>query len=252
MIFITALRKEWLELVRSSRLVILLAVFLGFGLTSPLLAKYTPEILGLVPGAEAFAGLIPEPTLLDSVGQFIKNTYQFGLLLALLLTMGVVAQEKDKGTAAMVLVKPLPRSTFIFAKFITLALAFFGSLAIASLGAWYYTLTLFEAPDVSAWATMTALIWLLLMVYVAITLFFSTLMRSQAAAAGMAFGIFLVFSLIGSFPTLAEYLPGYLLIWAGATFIPGSEPAWVALGVSLGIILASLLAAWLVFERQEL
>jgi ABC-2 type transport system permease protein len=252
MIFITALRKEWLELVRSSRLIILLAVFLGFGLTSPLLAKYTPEILGLVPGAEAFAGLIPEPTLLDSVGQFIKNTYQFGLLLALLLTMGVVAQEKDKGTAAMVLVKPLPRSTFIIAKFITLALAFFGSLAIASLGAWYYTLILFEPPDVNAWATMTVLIWLLLMVYVAITLFFSTLMRSQAAAAGMAFGIFLVFSLIGSFPTLAEYLPGHLLTWAGATFMPGSEPAWVALGVSLGIILASLLAAWLVFERQEL
>lgn len=252
MIFITALRKEWLELVRSSRLIILLAVFLGFGLTSPLLAKYTPEILGLVPGAEAFSGLIPEPTLLDAVGQFIKNTYQFGLLLALLLPMGAVVQEKEKGTAAMLLVKPMPRSVFLLAKFTTLALAFLGSLSIASLGGWYYTLVLFEAPDGGAWALMTVLIWLLLMVYVALTLLFSTLVRSQAAAAGLAFGIFLLLSLVGSFPTLAEYLPGHLLTWAGAVFMPGSEPAWVALGASLGIILIALIAAWQVFERQEL
>lgn len=252
MIFYTSLRKEWLELLRSSRLIILLAVFLGFGLTSPLLARYMAEIISLAPGAEAFASLVPEPTLLDAVSQFVKNTYQFGLLLALLLTMGAVAQEKEKGTAAMMLVKPLPRGVFILAKFAALALGFFLSLAVASLGAYYYSLILFTAPDPAAWALMTVLIWLLLMVYVALTLFFSTLMRSQAAAAGLAFGLFLLFSLVGSVPSLAEYLPGYLLTWAGQLFTPQPQAGWAALGVSLALILLSLAGAWLVFERQEL
>ncbi len=252
MIFFTSLRKEWMELVRTSRLVILLAVFLGFGLTSPLLAKYTPELLGLIPGAEAIAGLIPTPTMLDSVSQFIKNTYQFGLLLALLLTMGVISQEKEKGTAAMMLVKPLPRGVFILTKFAALGMAFLGSLSLASLGAYYYTLILFQAPDLGAWTLMTILIWLLLMVYVALTLFFSTLVRSQAAAAGLTFGLVLLFSIVGSLPSLETYLPGYLLTWAGRAFTAQPVTGWAALGVSLGIILVSLVGAWQIFERQEL
>lgn len=250
--FFTCLRKEWMELLRTSRLIILLAVFVGFGLTSPLLARYTAELLSMVPGAEGFAELVPEPALIDAVSQFIKNTYQFGLLLALLLSMGAVAQEKEKGTAAMMLVKPLPRGTFILAKFSALALAFLLSLAVASLGAYYYTLVLFTAPDPAAWALMTVLIWLLLMVYVALTLFFSTLVRSQAAAAGLAFGVFLLFSLIGALPSLGSYLPGYLLTWAGQVFTPQPSAGWTALGVSLGLIVLSLAGAWLAFERQEL
>ena len=35
---------------------------------------------------------------MDAVTQYIKNIGQFGVILALLLTMGAVAQEKDKGT----------------------------------------------------------------------------------------------------------------------------------------------------------
>src|SRR4030043_3668 len=72
---------------------------------------------------------------------------QSGFILALLLTMGVIAQEKDKGTAAMILVKPMPRGAFLGGKFFAMAAMFAICLLAAGLACYYYTLLLFEALD---------------------------------------------------------------------------------------------------------
>lgn len=106
-----ALRKEWMELIRSYRLLIVAIVLVFFGLTSPVLAKFTPELISLLPTG-GISIQMPPPTVGDAIGQYIKNMAQFGIILALLLTMGAIAQEKDKGTAAMMLVKPLAGSLF--------------------------------------------------------------------------------------------------------------------------------------------
>ena len=249
----TSIRKELIELARTSRLLILVVVLGFFGLSSPLLAKYTPEILRLVPGAEDFAFLIPPPSVVDAIGQYIKNIHQFGVLLALLLAMGMVSQERERGTAAMMLAKPLPRSAFLASKFIALSLGFFLALLAAGLGGYYYTLVLFQAVDVGAWLLLNgALLWIV-MVYTAITLLFSTLLRSQAAAAGLGLGVILVFSVLGSVPSIAQYFPDYLVVW-GTSLLLGSPQInpWPALISSLGLILLSLVVAWWVLENQEL
>lgn len=72
--------------------------------------------------------------------QYVKTISQFGVILALLLTMGAVTQEKNRGTAAMMLVKPLPRSTFLLAKFGALALMFALTIAVAGAACYYLTL----------------------------------------------------------------------------------------------------------------
>ena len=248
----TSLRKEVLEMARTSRLIILIAVVGFFGLSSPLLAKYTPEILGFIPGAEEFAYLIPPPTVLDSIGQYVKNLSQFGILLALLLAMGMVAQEKERGTAAMMLTKPLPRGSFLVSKFFALGMGFTAALAVAALGGYYYTLVLFEALDWGAWLALNGLLLIQILVYAALTLLFSTLVRSQAAAAGLSLAVLLVFSLLGSLPVVSRYLPGELINWGASLFTPTAISAWPALWISLGIILGSLLLAWGSFRRQEL
>ena len=82
MSLLTCLRKEWIELSRTSRLLVLLIVLGFFGLSSPLLAKYTPEMMTLIPGGEAIASIIPVPSLVDAITQYVKNIGQFGILLA--------------------------------------------------------------------------------------------------------------------------------------------------------------------------
>jgi ABC-2 type transport system permease protein len=256
MTFLASLRKEFVELARTYRLLILALVLILFGLLSPLMAKVLPELMKIIPGAEAFAGLIPTPTVVDAVTQFVKNMSQFGLLLALLLSMGAVAQEKDRGTAVLVLVKPLPRAVFILTKFVALALAFLACLLVASALGYLYTVILFQAPDAGGWLVMTLLMWMYLLVFVAVTLLGSTLVKSQAAAAGIGFAALLLMGLVGAIPGLGKYLPSYLTSWGGvAAGLPavGAVPSvWPALAVSVAIIIVSLLAAWAIFERQEL
>jgi len=252
MIFLAALRKELLEQWRTYRLLAVGVVLVVFGLLSPLIAKYTPEIIKLIPNGEAISNLIPTPTAMDAVTQYLKNIGQFGVILALLLTMGVVAQEKDKGTAAMMLVKPLPRVTFLFAKFTALALMFAVTIAIAGAACYYYTWLLFGALDTQHWLALNGLMLVYVLVYVALTLFCSVVTKSQAAAGGLALGLLFILGLTGSIPGLGEYLPGQLLAWGGGLMAGQGEDFWPALWVSVGIIVVALLGARLIFERQEL
>ncbi len=251
MSLLAAFRKEWLELIRTYRLLVVAIVLVFFGLTSPLLAKFTPELITLLPTG-GITIQMPPPTVADAIGQYIKNMAQFGIILALLLTMGAIAQEKDKGTAAMMLVKPLPRGTFLGAKYLGLAAMFAITLAVAGIACYYYTLLLFEAMNALHWLVLNALLLLNVLVYVALTLFCSTLVKSQAAAGGIALGLMAILGLIGAIPGLGKYLPGELVGWGTRLMMGDGTASWPALGVSVGLIVISLLAAWLVFKRQEL
>ena len=207
MMFLVALRKEMLEQWRSYRLLVLSVVFVSFGLSSPLLATLTPELLRLVPGGESLAQLVPAPTVADAVAQYVKNLSQFGILLAIVLTMGAVAQETDKGTAAMTLAKPIPRWAFLGAKFAALAASFTIATALAALGAYYYTLLLFEPPDIAGWLGLNGLLLLFFLVFVAFTLFASTVSHSQVVAGAMAFGYLAPTLTLGALPGVRQYLP---------------------------------------------
>lgn len=250
--FIAMLKKELLEQWRSYRLLIAVVVLSLFGLTSPLMAKYTPEIFKAIPGAEQFAGLIPVPSVVDAVAQFVKNTTQFGVLLALLLPMGAVAIEKERGTAVMTLVKPLPRIGFLGAKLIALTATFTAGMLVAGLGSYYYTVVLFGPTDFGAWMGMSGLILVYILTIAAQTLFFSALFRSQAAAAGASFGVLLFVGLIGAIPSIAVHLPSMLSNWGAALALGKTDAAWSALWVSLAWIAVSVAAGWAAFRRQEL
>jgi ABC-2 type transport system permease protein len=246
-----AFRKEWLELIRNHRLLVVAIVLVFFGLTSPLLAKFTPELITLIPTG-GLSIQMPPPTVMDAIGQYIKNMAQFGIILALLLTMGAIAQEKDKGTAAMILVKPLPRGAFLGAKFLGLAAMFAVTLAAAGIACYYYTLLLFEAMNILHWLVLNLLLFIYALVFVALTLFCSTITKSQAAAGGVALGLMVILGLIGAIPGLGKYLPGELITWGTRLMQGNTTASWTALGISIGLIVVPLVAAWLIFNRQEL
>jgi len=252
MSFSASLRKEVLELVRTHRLLVMAVVLIFFGLTSPLLAKLMREIVGMLAGGEDLLPLIPIPTMNDAIAQYVKNLSLFGLLLAFLMTMGVVAQEKERGTAVLMLVKPLPRVVFVLTKFVALALAFLACMVLSGLGGYYYTMLLFGAPDLTAWVVLNVMLLLYFLVYVAVTLLASTIAKTQAVAAGLGVGGIVILGGLASVPGLGKYMPGQLVAWGTALFADPSARAWPALGVSLGLIAACLVAAWIILERQEL
>lgn len=250
--FMTALTKEFLEQRRTRKFLIALVVLVLFGMTSPLMAKMIPQIMTLVPGGEAFVGLIPDPTINDAVAQYIKNVTQFGVLLALVFSMGAMSVEKDKGTAVMILSKPMPRSSFLLAKFAALSLTFFIAVVIAGIAAYYYTYFLFGPLNILNWLVLNGLVLLYLLVYVAITLLYSTLTKTQYVAIGLSFGTLILLGLLGGLPGFGVNLPDALI--SNAAMLMNGIPVtnWTGLWVSLGLIVVSLVTAWLAFRNQEL
>jgi ABC-2 type transport system permease protein len=255
-IYFYALKKELLQQWRSKRLLVVLIVFVAFGLMSPAFAKFTPEILKSVEGAEQFADLIPEPQISDAVVQYIKNLTQFGFILAVLLGMGAVVGEKEKGTAAMILSKPMPRWAFIFSKFSAQFVVYLAAFILSGVGAWYYTWVIFGQLPVGGFALVNVLLFVWLLTFVSLTLFASVLAGSTAAAAGIGLGAAVILLLAGNLPVIGGLAPGALVNWASQVGLgSGGEiliPNGAALCVALVIILMGVLGALAVFETQEI
>ena len=246
------LRKELLEQWRTMRRPIVAAVFLLVGLASPLLARFTPEILKAV-GGDQFSIVLPTPTAADAWAQLAKNLGQFGALVAVLLAMGSVATEKERGTAALILTKPAGRDAFLLAKMVAIATTLGISTAIAGAGAWLYTLILFEPLPVAGFVAAMLLQWLALVAYAAVTFLGSTLTRSALAAAGLGVAAFIVLGILGIIPAIGPYLPTGLgdPARALALGLPGVDALGPAVA-SIVLVAALFAAAALAFRRQEL
>ncbi|MGZ8437353.1 MAG: ABC transporter permease [Candidatus Limnocylindrales bacterium] len=250
--FSALLRKELLEQWRTTRLPVVATVFLLVGLSSPLLARFTPEIIKAVASGQ-FQITLPTPTSADAYDQLAKNLGQFGALIAVLLAMGSVATEKERGTAALILTKPASRGAFLGAKLVAIAATLGVATAIAAAGAWFYTLVLFEPLSVPGFAAAAILQWLALVAYAAITFLGSTLTRSSLAAAGLGVAAFIVLGILSIVPTIGHYLPtglgeparGLALGLPGVDALGPTIAAVVLIGVLAGV-------AWLAFRRQEL
>lgn len=247
------LRKELLEQWRTKRVVVVAVVFIALGIMSPFLARYTAELIQAL-GGVPFEIELPEPTVTDAVVQFLKNLGQAGILTAILLAMGSVATEKERGTAALLLSKPASRAAYLSAKLVAIGLTLVVGMLVAAAAGYAYTAILFEPPSVVGWLGMSLLLLLSLLAYAALTFLGSVLTRSAVAAAAIGIGGMILLALLAALPTLAPYLP------AG---ISGAPAQAVALGTDPGPLVGPILAnvgivgvlaalAWVAFRRQEL
>ncbi len=246
------LRKELREQARTMRLPAVVAVFAIFGILSPVFARYVREIVEAIGGGQ-FEGMIPEPVVGDAVVQFTKNMGQFGALIAILVTMGSVATEKERGTAAFLLTKPITRSAFVTAKVVAIGGLLALALAVAGTLCWIYTTILFEPLPVAGFAAAVALVWLSLAVFAALTFLASVTTRSALVAGGVGFGLLLVAGILSALPGIGPYLPTSL--WGAADVLAlGTIPEPLVGPVLANVALAAAalgLALWS-FRRQEL
>jgi len=249
------LRKELLESWRTLRLPIVTGLFLLVGLSSPLLAKFLPEIIKAATGDQLPSIPIPTPVAADAATQLWKNVAQFGAIAAIVLAMGSVAAEKERGTAAFVLSKTVSRGAFLAAKVASIGAVLAIGVVLATAVAWFYTAVLFEPLPVAGWVGFAVLAWLGLAVWGAITFAGSVVTGSTAAAAGIGFVGLLVLSIASAIPTIGDYLPGGLagpaIGMAAGTEVSASDVATAVAGTLVLIVLAIVVAAWS-FRNQEI
>ena len=248
--FTPFLRKELRESWRTGRLPVIALVFFAFGLISPLSAKYLPDILQGATGSIRI--IVPPPQAADAVDQFLKNVGGNGIFVAILLAMGMVAREKERGTAAFVLAKPITRQAFLAAKLVALLVTLGAGVLVASVAAYVYTALLFKPLPVAGFIACAALTLLFLLVYGAVTFLASAALPSALAAAGAGIGVLVVFAALSAQPDIAHFTPSGLTSPARALAL-GLSPQHLAaaLVANVAFVAASLACAWLAFRRQE-
>ncbi|MDO8491576.1 MAG: ABC transporter permease [Dehalococcoidia bacterium] len=243
-------KKEAKEQVKTYRLLIVAAVFLLFGLSTPLLFKFLPEILEM--SGEGIPIEIPAFTPSDALKSYVNSLGQIGVLVAVLVAMGAIAQERERGTIIMTLSKPVGFGEFAVAKLAALVVTFLIGVALGALACFYYTTVLLGSVDVQAFLAINLLIALYFVVCLSITLMYSAFFKSQLAAGALALVTLLVMGIVSSIPPLAPYMPSALMGWGQSLAVEGGGSAWPALIISGAIIVAAVLAAWQVLSRKEL
>jgi ABC-2 type transport system permease protein len=246
-------RKELLETRKTWRLWVLPGVLVFLGLTTPIMAAVTPAILKMT--AQRQPGVVikfPAPTSIDSYTQFLGNLAQLALLVVIITGAAAIAGERRGGTAALVLTKPLSRTSFVWAKALANLVILVAATAIGTVLCVVVTIALFDAQHIVPFVESVALWLALAAMFVCLMIWLSAAMDKQAAAAGAGLAVYAaVFALTG-FPAIREWTPAGLLA-ANDALLKGKD---MALGrpVTVTLLLAIVFligAAWS-FRRKEL
>lgn len=246
------LRKEFTETMRTWRIWVLPGMLLFFALTSPILAKMTPALLeSVAQGQSGVQIIIPDPTYLDAYAQWVKNLQQLIIFALVFGAGGMIAGERVSGTAALVLTKPVSRTAFVIAKFVSNAVLLVVATTMGALVCWGATYATFGEAPIARLASSTgawlAFALLMLAVMTVLSSAFKTL-----AAGGLGIGAFFVLSILPLWGPALRYSPAGLSSAPNALLV-GESPAllWPLATAAIGVV-ALVTAAVYVFKRQEI
>jgi ABC-2 type transport system permease protein len=163
----------------------------------------------------------------------IQVFFSFGVIATgigvITTAQGAIVREKQLGTAAWILSKPVSRSAFVLAKFVAYALGFL-SLAVVLPSAIFYgqsALLAGHAPELVPLLTGVGLLALHTLFYLALTLLLGTIFNNRGPIGGIAMGIL-----------FAGFLPPNLLPQAAQLALP-----WTLGKSAVGLVLGSPMPA---------
>jgi len=247
-------RKEFLEVTRTYRLWIMLAVFAFFGILSPATAKLLPQLLkGVnIPGCDTVN--LADPTVIDSWTQFFKNIAQMGSLVLVIVFCGLMATELSKGTLVNVLTKGAPRSAVVLAKFVVAAVVWTVSFGVALGVTWAYNYYYWGATPLPNAALAFTCLWLFGLLMIGCLILGGLLTRGIVGALMAVAVVVIGLNIVNIAPAAAKYNPislatNSLALLAGAKLPDDLLPAlWIALAAVVALIGTSLL----VFDKKQI
>ena len=218
------IKKEWMEQVRSGRLLLLGIIFVLLGVMNPAVAKLTPWLMEFLSESMVEMGMTVgqvQVDAMDSWVQFYKNI-PIGLIAFVLMQSSLFTKEYQSGTLVLTLTKGLERYKVVLAKTAVL-------LGLWSAYYWMcYAITycyndIYWENSIASHLGFAALCWWLIGVLViAFMVIFSALLDTNTAVLGCTGGVFLAVYLLGLLPKVKEYTPA-MLMEASALLTGGVE-----------------------------
>lgn len=246
-------KKEFLEQVRTGKLLILFILFCLFGIMNPAIAKLTPWMLELMSEQLAENGMViqgMEVNALTSWVQFFKNI-PMALIVFVVMFGGILTAEYQRGTLVNVITKGLKRWKILASKMFVMAVFWtagywmtFGITYGYNAYFWDNSIVANLFPAVGGY--YLAGLWLITVILPA-----SAVFNSGAAVTLSVGAVFMASYLLGFLPDVKKYVPTFLMssneLMAGAA---DGRQYLAAAGIAVLLIVIHVISAVMIFDRR--
>ena len=249
------LKKEYMDAARTGRLLIVILLFVLFGIMNPAIAKLTPRLMELYADTLEGSGLTVTDVQVDAMTswtQFFKNV-PMALIAFVVIFSDIFTREYKSGTLLLVLTKGLSRYKVVLAKTLLLL-----SLWTVGYGLCYGITYSYNAyywdNGIMNHLFYSAVIWWLFGVWViCLVVLFSTLLQNNTGVSLCTGGTALLAYLLGNIPKAKEYLPTRLMdtnsILTGAL---GTDAYTKAIVITVLFGLACIVVSVPVMNKKQL
>lgn len=252
---IAFMKKEWMDLWRSGRLMILLMIFLIFGVMNPAIAKLTPWIMEMMAESMEQSGLMVTDVTVDAMTswtQFFKNI-PMSLIAFVLISSNLFTKEYSKGTLILVLTKGLNRYKVIVAKAVMLFLTWSACYWLCFGVTFAYNAYFWDNNVAHNLMEAVLFYWIAGVFAVVMMVLFSVVCSNGTGVLLGTGGVFATCYLVSMVPKAAKFLPTKLMGTAG--LLSGVDEVAdyrEALIVTSVIIVLALVASVPILNKKKL
>lgn len=248
-------KKEFIELIRTGKIYILLIIFVIFGIMNPAIAKLTPWMFEMLADTMKEQGIILKEvtvTAMTSWEQYYKNMSMEFIVLVVMFC-GILTSEYQKGTLINMLTKGLPRWKVILSKSIALftswSLLYWLTFGITyTYNAYFWDNSIAKHLVFSAMSSYLFGLWLLSLI-----LLCSAFLNSSSAVLLTTGVVYVITYLISMVPKLGNVLP--IKLTAGMDLLTGNSLVRdysFSIGLTILMIALAGLATVVGFNRKRL
>lgn len=249
------IKKEFMELYRGGKLLLLVILFVLFGIMNPAIAKLTPWLMETMADSLKDSGLtVTKVTVnaLTSWTQFYKNV-PIVLIVFLLLFSGIFTAEYQKGTLINIITKGMKRWKIVAAKVLVMEVLW-TVLYWLCFGITYGYNAYFWDNRIAAHPVYAAgCFYLLGMWLISAASLMSVMLKNSSGVMMATGGVFLVTYLLGFLPDVKRYVPAQLASSANLLTEAGKATDYGAAAIVAVVLTAlSVIFAVIIFNRRSL
>lgn len=207
------LKKEYLEAVRTGRLLILALLFILFGIMNPAIAKLTPWMMEMLSDTMAESGLVVTNVQVDAMTswtQFFKNI-PIALIAFVLIFSDIFTKEYKSGTLLLILTKGLPRYKIVFAKTVLLLSLWLFGYGLCFAITYSYNAYFWDNGIADNLFFSAAVWWLFGVWVICLIVLFSSLFKSNTGVTLCTGAVVLFAYLLSIIPKTKVYSPALLM-----------------------------------------
>ncbi len=249
------IKKEYLESARTGKLIILILLFVLFGIMNPAIAKLTPWLMEMMSEAIAESGLIVSDVQVDAITswtQFFKNI-PIALIAFVLIFSDIFTKEYKSGTLLLVLTKGLSRYKVVLAKTLLLLSLWTVGYGLCFAITYGYNAYYWDNGIANNLLFSVAVWWIFGVWVICLIVLFSSLLQNNAGVTLCTGTAVILAYLLSIIPKTKAYSPAMLMdtgsLLAGAY---GSDAYIKAIVVAAAMCIVCIAASIPVMNKKQL